>query len=158
MSIPEKLAPLAGAWSGTNRLHTSWNAENPLHESPATAKVRPRSGEQFLEISYTWVYEDKSREGVILLGREGKSDAVNASWTDSWHLAHQLMPCEGRETEDCGISVKGFYKVEGHPDWGWRTDIIPGDGSFRYLMYNVTPEGEEEIAVEMDFTPMEPEP
>jgi hypothetical protein len=153
MSIPEKLANLTGKWIGTNRLHMPWKVENPLHESRATAEVRARSGDQFLEISYTWVYEDKPREGVLLLGREKTGDRIEASWTDSWHMAHQLMHCEGRETENGGISVKGSYKVEGHPDWGWRTEIVPGSGSFRYLMYNVSPEGEEEIAVEMDMSP-----
>ena len=152
MSIPEKLSPLVGRWAGRNRLHMAWNPENPLHESEGTAEVRTRSGDQFLEISYTWVYEGQPKEGVILLGRDDKSGSVNATWTDSWHLAHQLMQCEGQET-DGGISVKGHYKVEGHPDWGWRTEIVPGDDSFRYLMYNVSPDGQEDIAVEMDLSP-----
>lgn len=152
MSIPERLNGLAGSWKGRNRLHTPWQTENPLHESEGTASVTERIDGQFLEIAYTWVYDDRPREGVLILGGDNKTNAVNAFWTDSWHMAHQTMLCEGNENGNGSISVKGNYKVEGHPDWSWRTEIVPGNDTFRYLMYNVTPEGEEEIAVEMDMS------
>lgn len=150
MSIPAALTDLVGTWSGTNRLHLGeWAPENPIVESSATAVVKSRLSGQFLEISYTWAYEGETKEGVFLLGLDPKSKGVHAFWTDSWHLAHQLMECRGQETEEGCIDVKGSYKVDGHPDWGWRTKIIPGPNSFQYLMYNVSPEGTEEIAVEM---------
>lgn len=154
MSIPEKLSGLEGIWSGRNRLHLGdWNPEEPILESDATAEVRARSGGQFLEVSYTWTYKGEPKEGVIMVGKDPKSGKVNAFWTDSWHMANQLMNCEGSETESGGVNVKGHYKVEGHPEWGWRTEIEPGLSSFRYLMYNVSPEGEEDLAVEMDLSP-----
>jgi hypothetical protein len=37
------------------------------------------------------------------------------------------------------------------PDWGWRTDVTPGDKTLRVVMHNVWPEeqgGKEEMAVE----------
>lgn len=154
MSIPEKLAALEGTWTGRNRLHLGdWAPENPILDSDATAVVRRRSGGQFLEIAYTWVYKGEAKEGVILLGADPKAGTVNASWTDSWHMAHQLMDCKGRVTEAGGVDVKGIYKVDGHPDWGWRSEIFPGERSFRYLMFNVSPEGDEQLAVEMDLDP-----
>ena len=140
-----------GAWTGSNRLHMAWQPENPLLESEGTATVSERVGGQFLEIAYTWVYEDKTREGILILGGDNKSEAVKAFFTDSWHLAHDVMMCEGKEHTDGSIDVKGSYKVEGHPDWGWRTEIIPEGDSFQYKMYNVSPEGEEDIAVEMEM-------
>lgn len=152
MSISDELKGLAGEWTGSNRLHLGdWHPEKPIHDSDATASVRERVGGQFLEIAYTWVYEDKIREGLLILGGDNKTDTVNAFWTDSWHLAHQAMLCNGTET-DGTVSVNGTYKVDGHPDWGWRTEIIPGSDKFRYNMYNVSPEGDEQIAVEMDLT------
>lgn len=152
MSIPDKLKGLAGEWTGNNRLHLGdWHPEKPIHDSDGTATVTERVGGQFLEISYTWAYEDKTKEGVLILGGDNKTDAVNAFWTDSWHMAHQVMMCEGTAA-DGNVSVSGTYKVEGHPDWGWRTEIIPGDETFQYKMYNVSPEGDEQIAVEMELT------
>ena len=140
-----------GAWTGSNRLHMAWQPENPLLESDGTATISERVGGQFLEIAYTWVYEDKTREGLLILGGDNKSEAVMAFFTDAWHLAHQVMMCDGKENPDGSIDVKGFYKVAGHPDWGWRTEIIPNGDSFQYKMYNVSPEGEEDIAVEMEM-------
>lgn len=151
MSIPEKLRSLAGNWTGNNRLHLPWLPE-PMVDSGGTAIVTSRVGGQFLEIAYTWSHEGKPQEGVIVLGGDSKTDAVGAFWTDSWHMAHQLMPCEGKQESDGSVSVSGSYKVEGHPDWGWRTEIIPGEENLVYKMYNVTPDGEESIAVEMEMT------
>jgi len=43
---------------------------------------------------------------------------------------------------------RGSYAAPPGPDWGWRTVIeIPDDDSFRMVMYNVSPEGKEELAV-----------
>ena len=49
------------------------------------------------------------------------------------------------------INLMGHYSVPGHPDWGWRTEIVPGEESFKYLMFNISPEGEEDWAVETVF-------
>jgi hypothetical protein len=151
MSIPKKLQPLVGDWKGSNRLHLGEWGPTPLHESAGTATVRERIGGQFLEIAYTWEYDGKPQEGVMILGGDNKTDAVNAFWTDSWHMAHNVMLCEGTESADGVVSVKGSYKVEGHPNWGWRSEIYATDSGFKYKMFNVTPDGEEAIAVEMDL-------
>ena len=61
------------------------------------------------------------------------------------------MLSDGTANDDGSVSVKGFYKVPDHPDWGWKTVIVPGDASLKIVMYNVSPEGIEELAVETDF-------
>ena len=149
MSIPVKLKDLVGSWKGINRLHLGEWGPTPLHESAGTANVRERNIGQFLEIAYTWEYDEKLQEGVIILGGDNKTDAVNAFWTDLWHLAHGVMMCNGTESPDGIVSVKGFYKVEGHPDWGWRSEVFSTDDRLEYKMFNVTPAGDESIAVEM---------
>ena len=151
MGLHEKLTRLVGDWKGTNRLHTTWMPVK-LHESNSTASVRSRMNGQFLTIEYTWAYEGSAEEGMLILGCDPHSDAVQAVWTDSWHSKDILMLCNGEIDGDGKISVFGTYAVPDYPDWGWRTEITPGDNEFRYAMYNVTPEGEEEIAVETDFT------
>src|SRR5215207_5383599 len=149
MSIPVKLQQLLGDWKGSNRLHLGEWGPTPLHESTGTATVRERIGGQFLEIAYTWEYDEKQQEGVMILGGDNKTDAISAFWTDSWHLAHNVMRCDGTGSPDGVVSVNGTYKVEGHPDWGWRSEIVPTDSGFEYKMFNVTPDGDESIAVEM---------
>lgn len=152
MAVNEKLKALAGNWKGTNRLNFGEDSGTPVIESPSTAEVLERAGGQALEITYTWEYDGKPQEGFLLIDGDAGSETVKAVFTDSFHLANDLMQCDGAATPDGGINVKGFYTVPGHPEWGWRTEIIAGADSFKYIMYNVTPEGEEEWAVETIFT------
>ena len=151
MSLDQKLSGLVGEWKGTNQLHTTWMPVK-LQKSDSIAAVRSKMNGQFLTIEYAWAFEGEKQEGLLILGCDSKSDAVQAVWTDSWHSKDTLMLCNGTIDADGRISVVGSYAVPEHPDWSWRTEIIPGENSFRYAMYNVTPEGEEEIAIETDFT------
>jgi hypothetical protein len=151
MSVNEKLSNLAGDWSGVNKLNLSWMPD-PIKECASTATISTRVNGQCLEIAYSWEYEGKPQEGVIVLSGDAKSDAAKAFWTDSWHSKDVLMQCDGLVRSTGSVDLKGFYSVPDHPDWGWRTEITPGDNTFKYLMFNVSPEGVEEWAVEMEFT------
>jgi hypothetical protein len=150
MSVNDDLAKYVGTWTGTNNLYLSW-LPDPLRQSQSTLNVSLKANGQFVAFEYTWAYEGEPQEGIILLGCDTRSDAVQTVWTDSFHSSHTFMLSDGNVAENGDISVKGYYKVEGHPDWGWRTDIISGDEKLRLVMYNVSPEGEEELAVETDF-------
>lgn len=150
ISIDQKLTDLVGEWKGTNRLHVPWMAV-PLLESNSAATVRTKMNGQFLSMEYTWSYEGEPQEGMLILGCDTKSEAVQAVWTDSWHSKDVLMLCNGTIEPDGRISLMGHYSVPDNPDWGWRTELIQSADSFRYAMYNVSPEGVEEIAVETDF-------
>lgn len=150
MSVNATLSKLAGQWKGDNRLHLPWT-DDPVHDSESNARVELRVNGQFLAIEYDWVFEGNRQEGVMIVGCDTESDAVQAVWTDSWHMSHKFMVCDGRVKADGAIDVKGYYAVPDHPDWGWRTEILPGNDAFRIVMFNVTPEGDETIAVEADY-------
>lgn len=152
MSVPEMLVKLAGKWHGINRLHTVWIPENPIRETASKATVEMTARGRFLMIEYDWAFEAAEQEGLILVGNEQDSDLIKAFWIDSWHLSDKFMVSEGRRKNGAAISLKGYYAVPDHPDWGWRTVIETVDNdSFKITMYNVSPEGEESLAVEMDF-------
>jgi hypothetical protein len=151
MGIGQRLSDLVGTWKGTNRLYVPWMPEK-IKESDSTATIRSKMNGQFLSVEYTWSFDGKPEEGMLILGCDPKSDSVQAVWTDSWHSKDILMLCNGTVSTDGSISVFGKYSVPEHPDWGWRTEIIPGIDQFRYVMYNVTPEGAEELAVETNFS------
>ena len=151
MSLNEDLAQYAGVWKGTNNLYLSW-LPDPLRQSSSDLIVSLKANKQFVAFDYTWAYEGEGQEGMILVGCDKNSDAVQTVFTDSWHSSHTFMLSDGKVSEDGSISVKGYYKVKDHPDWGWRTDIIPASETLRIVMYNVSPDDDEELAVEMDFS------
>jgi hypothetical protein len=149
MSVPRILEKLVGEWSGKNLLHLSWMPEQTPFESDSEASVALTANGRFLKIEYDWNHDGKPQEGLILLGNEKETNSVKAFWIDSWHLSDKFMVSEGFQDENGAISVKGFYTVPDHPDWGWRTIIEPADdSSFKMTMYNVTPDGAEDLAVE----------
>jgi len=152
MSVPEILEKLVGKWRGINRLHTTWIPENPVRETVSIATVELTARGRFLKIEYDWTFEEAVQEGLLLIGDEKDTDSIKAFWIDSWHQSDKFMVSEGFRETDGSISLKGFYSVPDHPDWGWRTVIEPErDNVFKIIMYNVSPEGEETLAVEMEL-------
>ena len=152
MSVPEKFAKLVGEWRGTNRLHTPWIKENPIRDSESNALVAFSAQGKFLKLEYDWTYDEKEQAGLILLGNEENAVSFKSFWIDSWHLSDKFMVSEGERTENGAISMKGFYTVPENPDWGWRTIIeSENENSFKIVMYNVTPEGVEDLAVEANY-------
>lgn len=150
MSLPETPGLLAGRWKGVNRLNLS-QPSDPIGESESTADIVTRINGQCLEIAYTWKFESSPQEGVLIITTAPSGKTVSAVWTDSWHSADTLMVCKGTISDGGNINIKGFYPVPDHPDWGWRMELVPANDTFKYLMFNVSPEGEEEWAVEMEF-------
>jgi hypothetical protein len=103
-------------------------------------------------MDYTWSYDDEPQQGSILFGWEVKKRLVTAVWVDSWHMGDRVMTCTGTADRRGAIVVRGSYAVRGSREWGWRTLIRPSPGrSIRMLMYNVSPPGKEELAVEATF-------
>lgn len=39
------------------------------------------------------------------------------------------------------------------PDWGWRTRLSAAPGTLSMVMFNVTPDGHEELAVDAQYRP-----
>lgn len=151
MGLNDDFAGYVGTWSGTNELYLS-GQDGPVTQSASLLRVSLKANKQFVAFEYTWSYKGKPHEGIILLGGDRRSDAAQAVWTDSWHSSDTLMLSDGKSREDGSVTVKGYYKVEGHPDWGWRTDITPTGEKLRITMYNVPPDGDEELAVDTEFS------
>lgn len=151
MSVRPQLAALTGQWKGSYRLHTSRPAEQ-AHDSATTAGIELRVNEQFLSIEYNWRHEGKPQEGVIILGCDESSDAVQAVWTDSWHMSHKFVVCDGTIDDSGFVDVRGTYSAPDNTEWGWRIELISGSDQFKINMFNVSPDGEEKIAVESGYS------
>jgi hypothetical protein len=141
------LEDLVGQWTGTSRLWRTW-LSIPESDSRSTASVDLTANGRFITIEYTWACDGEDHEGFMLLGREPTRNVVNAAWVDSWHMSDKPLICSGTVDDDTGaISVLGTYAAPPGPDWSWRTEIRPrGDAGFEIVMYNISPEGRDEMA------------
>lgn len=147
MTIPAAFASLVGNWGGTYSL---WlEPEKPVRESPSTATVELVGAGKFLSLRYTWSFDGKAQEGMLLVGQD-KAGAVRAPFIDSWHNGDTIMICAGTVAPDGAIDVKGSYAAPPGPDWGWRTTLAAGsEGELRMRMFNVEPDGTETLAVDL---------
>lgn len=125
---------------------------NIAEESQSSMTVTPLLGGKFVRLDYTWAYQGAPQEGSLLVGFNPKSGEVTAHWIDGWHNGTRVMPCTGTSADGSSISVAGSYPAPPGPDWGWKTVIEPGENSLAVTMYNVWPEGKEELAVEMKYS------
>ena len=82
----------------------------------------------------------------MTLDREGEMATVD--WNDTWH-AKDSMRCAGTLTSEALI-VETSYSAGDGPDWHWRTEVrTPSGDELLIEMYNITPEGDEQIAVRL---------
>jgi hypothetical protein len=151
MKLTEIQNDFIGEWTGSNLLRLSWLTPSDYH-SPSRLSVQPVAKGKFLMFTYTWSHEDVSQEGVILLGCDAQQEVATAAWVDSWHMSSKIMLCEGVIDSQGAINIRGSYEAPPGPDWGWRIVITPKSGrELQIVMYNISPEGAEELAVQADY-------
>lgn len=104
-------------------------------------------GEAHSLVKYTWDYEGEPQVGTMLISI-GEDNVATMGWTDSWHQGASVMLLTGTQTET-GISVTGNYPAgENEPDWSWRVTLDDLSTELKMMMFNISPDGEEEWAVE----------
>ncbi|MCA9919162.1 MAG: DUF1579 family protein [Anaerolineales bacterium] len=147
--IPEAFLTLAGSWQGTNHL---WlDPTQPARESVGTAVLQPIAQQKFLSLHYTWADDGQPQDGQLMVGQDGPQ--MQATWVDSWHMQDKMMILTGATQPDGSLSVTGSYAAPPGPDWGWRITLQPeSQNRFTFRMHNITPEGEEMLAVEVKFS------
>lgn len=77
---------------------------------------------------------------------------VSFGWSDSWHQSGEVMLLRGTPKAEGVLSAQGSYRVEGHPEWHWRIELERGTDQLILRMTNISPEGEEEWAVEAIYS------
>jgi hypothetical protein len=144
------LADLAGEWTGTNKL---WVVPGePVRESDTTASVSLVGQGQFLMMRYTWAEGGKPQDGTLLIGTATGEKAADIVWLDSWHMRDDVLRLRRQPAGDALLDALGSWAAPPGPDWGWRIVLRPESrDAFRMLMYNITPEGREMLAVEAAY-------
>ena len=146
----ERLIGSAGTWQGTSTLQDPGRLEPD--STPSTLTVTPILDGRFVRLDYTWSYKDAAQSGSLLAGHQKKSGALSVHWIDSWHNSDNVMALTGQAETPTLLTVKGSYAAPPGPDWGWTIAITPeSDGRLRLVMHNISPEGQEYLAVEAEY-------
>jgi len=150
MNLSDVQNNLIGVWSGENLLRLSWLTPSEFQSRGAlTAAAAVR--DKFLTVNYQWSHENTPHEGLLLIGGDAETAAINAAWVDSWHSNTKPLTLSGTISEEKAIDLRGTYEVPNHPDWGWRIRLAPAADDLQMTMYNITPEGAEDLAVRADY-------
>lgn len=144
------LVAAAGRWTGRKTLR---DADYDLHEEAASElTVTPVALGRFVRLDYSWTFRGEPQEGLLLVGYEPKSGTLSGHWLDTWHTEYSVMPCAGTSGKGEGLVLLGSYAAPHGAEWGWRIEINPGADRLRLGMFNVSPEGREELAVAAIYT------
>lgn len=140
---------LIGEWRGTKRLYLAPPPE-PALSSPSQLSVSPIAAGRFLQFNYDWTYDSERQSGALLFGPSNGQNAASAAWVDSFHMSTGIMFCTGTAV-DGSADFRGSYKAPPGPDWGWRITIRSVSATeLQVMMHNISPEGQEGLAVQMD--------
>lgn len=137
-----------GKWKGTKKL---WLAPGKSSsESEITACVSDSALGRCAVIDYIWTLKGERQQGHLVLNTDYGKGAVQAAWVDSFHMATGIMILKGEFTRPDTIDLTGSYPAPPGPDWGWRMVIsAPDDHALNLINYNISPEGEEYLAIEV---------
>ena len=96
--------------------------------------------------------------GELTIAFESGDRLFRMSWIDSLHTSGAILVSESKPIPAGGaaaaiIAFGTYFAGEGQPRWGWRTELDDAtDGALRVRMFNVMPDGEESIGVDIDLT------
>lgn len=146
MATLKFLPEVVGAWSGSSALHMSWAEDEAerIKKGPASVEVGLDPGATFAKVNYIWCLEGEMHHGSMVIASDD-AGSTSAGWVDSWHMSSEVMAMKG--SMEGGVNLLGSYRVEGHPDWGWRIELRKEAEELNLLMYNIDPDGNEEWAV-----------
>ena len=153
-----RLARLAGRWTGTAKTYADPSNPEAAEVAPWDGAIEMVLGGRFLRFTYVSRAMGQPIAGELTVAYEKGDRRFRMSWIDSLHTSPAILVSEGKPLSESGaalaISAFGTYFAgEGQPRWGWRTELDDQtDGALRIRMFNVTPDGEESIGVDIELT------
>jgi hypothetical protein len=148
-----RLAHLEGSWEGTAK--TFLDPAQPPEVEAWRGTMALVLGGRFLRFEYASRAMGKPIAGEMIVAYESGDRRWRTAWIDSFHTSPAILASEGEPGQSAAIRVRGSYFAgEGHPHWGWITEIDDArasEGALRIVMKNVTPDGEEMPGLEIEL-------
>jgi|SRR5690606_18322645 len=155
MQIRTHLDQFVGEWTGSNDLHME--PGSPVRSSSTTATVALVANGSAIAMTYSWDFEGKPHEGILVVINKPDLGDPDMVWIDSFHTGGRFQVFKGVEPSegvDAGgaMAALGSYPAPTGPDWGWRI-VVSADSPdvLHVTMYNITPDGEEQLAVDSRY-------
>ena len=148
--VHAQLVRMAGQWEGRFRI---WFEPGKLaDEAVQRGSIRVLLGGRVLLHEYTGRCNCELTEGVALIAYHLDEHRYETAWAESFGTGTSIMFSTG-VSGDPRLSMLGSYgDGQGGPRWGWRTAIEqPDDNTLDLRMYNITPTGDEALAVEVNY-------
>ena len=151
MQFEQFKATLCGEWHGTKQLYLE-PPPQPAATSPSSITITEVAGGNFLQGSYDWSDDGEAQHGMLLFSFSDETGAASAAWVDSFHMSAKVFFCTGTAVTD-GMEALGAYEAPPGPDWGWRIAIHSRSATeLQIVMHNISPEGQQDLAVQIDYT------
>ncbi|AKF07787.1 DUF1579 family protein [Sandaracinus amylolyticus] len=149
----QRLARLVGRWRGVAR--TFFEPSSAPEVAPWDATIELLLGGRFLRMRYVSRVMGKPIAGELTIAREIGERRWLMSWIDSFHTSPAILASEGARDDEAIRASGTYFAGEGHPRWGWRTEVHDerAPASLRIVMTNISPEGEESAAIEIELEP-----
>ena len=144
-------ARLIGSWHGRARLW--FEPGDPAYDETVEGDVAATMNGRWVRHEYSTVIDGQREYGSALIGFVASKRIWQIAWVDSFHTSSGgVMVSEGPTDEtDSAIDALGSYEAGDGPRWGWRTEYEPVDDGLVVRHFNVSPAGEEVLAVQFDY-------
>lgn len=143
-----RMARWEGEWRGIAR--TWLDPAQPPTEATLEGRIAPLLGGRFVRFTYRSSLNGAPLAGELLIAFETSEKVWRTSWIDSFHTGSAILVSTS-EPEAKDLNVRGtYFAAPEQPRWGWRTELLdPTDADLSLRMYNVSPEGKEDLGVEV---------
>jgi hypothetical protein len=147
-----RLAKLVGDWTGNAKTWMDPDPSKPPVEAKWEGRIALVLGGRFARFTYRSSVDGKPFAGDLTLAYEAGEKLWRSAWIDSFHSGGGIIYSTGNgapNAKPVTMNAK-YFAAEGHPHWGWRTEIHDGGASeFTIRMFNIMPDGEEMLGVEI---------